>query len=120
MQIGARYNFEKAEVYWPQDSDSAGYSKIQDLIGDPEPTESGIVPEFQAAVSASADLDILVTPEVSLAHLHVLLLSFESSPKVLNPPISDTCNYFRLILEFKSVAVGLLALPLSMLSSLAM
>ena len=75
MQVGARYNFERAEVYWPQDSDSAGYAKIQDLVGDPEPTESGIVPEFQAAVTASADLDILVTPEVSLETIGVLLLS---------------------------------------------
>jgi hypothetical protein len=120
MQIGARYNFEKAEVYWPQDSDSAGYSQIQDLIGDPEPTESGIVPEFQAAVSASADLDILVTPEVSLTQHDVLLQSFVSLPKLLNVLRSDTCNSFRRTLESKSVVVGLSVLPLWMLSSLAM
>jgi hypothetical protein len=65
MQVGARYSFEKAEVYWPQDSDSEGYSKIQDLLGDPEPVQSGLTPQFQASVTASADLDILITPEVS-------------------------------------------------------
>jgi hypothetical protein len=64
MSVGARYNFERAEVYWPEDTDSAGYTAIKDLLGDPEPVEAGIVPEFQAAVTASADLDILVTPEV--------------------------------------------------------
>jgi hypothetical protein len=72
MQVGARYNFERAEVYWPQDSDSAGYSQIQDLVGQPQPTKQGIVPQFQAAVTVSADLDILVTPEVSLKHSRYL------------------------------------------------
>lgn len=66
MSVGAKYTFEKAEVYWPQDSDSADYSKINDLIGDPEPVESGIEPQFQASVQASADLDILVTPEANI------------------------------------------------------
>jgi hypothetical protein len=42
MQIGATYNFEKCEVYFPEDTDSAGYQTIQDLVGDPEPVESGI------------------------------------------------------------------------------
>jgi hypothetical protein len=68
MQIGATYNFGKCEIYFPEDTDSAGYQTIQDLVGDPEPVESGIVPEFNAAVTASADLDILVTPEVIYCH----------------------------------------------------
>jgi hypothetical protein len=64
MSVGATYNFERAEVYFPQDTDSAGYSKLSDLVGQPSPVEPVIVPEFQATVAASADLDILVTPEV--------------------------------------------------------
>lgn len=42
MSVGARYTFDKAEVYWPQDSDSTDYSKINDLIGDPQPVQTGI------------------------------------------------------------------------------
>ncbi|KAL2821672.1 hypothetical protein BJX63DRAFT_427669 [Aspergillus granulosus] len=66
MSVGAKYTFDKAEVYWPQDADEADYSKINDLIDDPEPVESGLVPEFSASVQASADLDILVTPEANI------------------------------------------------------
>lgn len=81
MQVGARYNFDKAEIYWPDDPDSAGYQQIKDLIGNPEPVETGIVPQFQAAVQASADLDILVTPEVSSKHS-----LFFCNPESILPP----------------------------------
>ncbi|ETS82826.1 hypothetical protein PFICI_04702 [Pestalotiopsis fici W106-1] len=66
MQVGARYTFEKAEVYWPQDDDGDAASKIQDLLGNPEPVDSGLVPEFQASVSASVDIDIKITPEAHI------------------------------------------------------
>lgn len=63
IKAGARYTFEKAEVYWPQDDDGDASSKIQDLLDDPEPVETGLVPDFQAEVKASVDIDIRVTPE---------------------------------------------------------
>jgi hypothetical protein len=53
-------------VYWPQDDDGAASSKIQDLLEDPEPVETGLVPEFQAEVTASVDIDIRVTPEAHI------------------------------------------------------
>jgi hypothetical protein len=62
MSVGAKYTFEKAEVYWPQDSDSADEGKIHDLVRNPEPVKTGIEPQFQA----SADLDILVTLEANI------------------------------------------------------
>ena len=65
MQAGARYTFEQAEMYWPDDGAAAPV--LQGLVGDTaEPVASGLVPEFQAAVSASVDLDINVTPEARL------------------------------------------------------
>ena len=64
MQIGARYNFERAEVYWPEESEDL--SKIRDLVKGPETIDQGLVPQFDASVQASADLDILVTPEANM------------------------------------------------------
>ncbi|KAJ5946733.1 hypothetical protein N7454_003572, partial [Penicillium verhagenii] len=66
MSVGAKYTFEKSEVYWPQGDDSTDYSKINDLVGDPEPVASGLEPSFQASVEASADLDVIVTPEANI------------------------------------------------------
>ncbi|GKZ26889.1 hypothetical protein AbraCBS73388_003278 [Aspergillus brasiliensis] len=66
MSVGAKYTFEKSEVYWPQGDDSTDYSKINDLVGDPEPVASGLEPSFQASVQASADLDVMVTPEANI------------------------------------------------------
>jgi hypothetical protein len=66
MSVGAKYTFEKLEVYWPEGDDSTDYSKINDLVGDPEPVASGLEPLFQASVQASADLDVMVTPEANI------------------------------------------------------
>lgn len=66
VQAGARYTFEKAEVYFPQDDNGTAASKIQGLFEDPEPVETGIVPEFQASVTASIDVDIIITPEAHI------------------------------------------------------
>ncbi|CAI7614222.1 unnamed protein product [Penicillium discolor] len=66
MSVGAKYTFEKSEVYWPEGDDSTDYSKINDLVGDPEPVASGLEPSFQASVQASADLDVMVTPEANI------------------------------------------------------
>ncbi|KAF7536258.1 hypothetical protein G7054_g4665 [Neopestalotiopsis clavispora] len=70
VQAGARYTFEKAEVYFPQDDDGSTASKIQGLLDDPEPVETGIVPEFKAEVTASIDVDINITPEAHIG-IHV-------------------------------------------------
>ena len=65
MQVGARYRFEQAEMYWPDDGTAAPV--LANLVGDTaEPVEAGLVPEFQAAVAASVDLDVNVTPEARL------------------------------------------------------
>ncbi|KAJ6024671.1 hypothetical protein N7540_005468 [Penicillium herquei] len=66
ISAGARYTFEKSEVFWPEGDDSTDYSKIKDLVDDPEPVSSGLKPSFQENVQASADLDIMVTPEANI------------------------------------------------------
>lgn len=66
MSVGAKYTFEKSEVYWPEGDDSTDYSKINDLVGNPEPVASGLEPSFHASVQASADLDVMVTPEANI------------------------------------------------------
>ncbi|KAH8889137.1 hypothetical protein GQ53DRAFT_653194, partial [Thozetella sp. PMI_491] len=64
MQVGARYTFEQAEIYWPDDGEAAPV--LQNLIDPPERVDSGLVPEFQAAVTASVDIDVKVTPEAHI------------------------------------------------------
>ncbi|KZF20522.1 glycoside hydrolase family 18 protein [Xylona heveae TC161] len=64
MNIGTRYNFGLSEVYWPDEPDDD--SAIKDLVQHPDATTEEVVPVFDAAVRASADLDIMVTPEANL------------------------------------------------------
>jgi hypothetical protein len=65
IQAGARYTFEQAKIYWPDDSAAA--PMLQGLVGDTaEPVASGLAPEFQAAVSAYINLDINVIPGAHL------------------------------------------------------
>lgn len=66
MQVGVRFKFEQQERYWPDNADSSKYNELLDLQKDPEPVQQGIVPEFSASVAASADLNVLVTPEANL------------------------------------------------------
>ncbi|KAJ5701322.1 hypothetical protein N7488_008870 [Penicillium malachiteum] len=66
ISTGAKYIFEKSGVFWPEGDDSTDYSKIKDLVDDPEPVTSGLEPSFQTNVQASADLDIMVTPEANI------------------------------------------------------
>lgn len=66
MQVGVRFKFEQQEWYWPDDADSSKYNELLDLQNNPEPVRQGIVPEFSASVAASADLNVLVTPEANL------------------------------------------------------
>lgn len=64
MQVGARYTFERAEMYWPDDGEASPV--LQNLIDPPESVEAGLSPEFQAAVTASFNIDINVTPEAHI------------------------------------------------------
>lgn len=67
MKAGAKLNFGKAEVYWPQDD--AASDKYQTLLGvksDPSAQSKDLIaPTFDAKVKIDAAIDILVTPEVS-------------------------------------------------------
>ena len=71
MKAGAKLNFGKAEVYWPQDDSSS--DKYQTLLGvKSEPSAQSkelIEPTFDARVRIDAQIDIKVTPEVSLSEI---------------------------------------------------
>lgn len=66
MKAGAKLNFGKAEVYWPQDDDaSAKFQKLLGVTADPvAQTDDLIKPTFDAKVRIDAQIDVLVTPEV--------------------------------------------------------
>lgn len=66
MKAGAKLNFGKAEVYWPQDDDaSAKFQKLLGVTADPVAlTDDLIKPTFDAKVRIDAQIDVLVTPEV--------------------------------------------------------
>ncbi|KAL8990145.1 MAG: hypothetical protein Q9169_008197, partial [Polycauliona sp. 2 TL-2023] len=68
MRAGARVNFGKAEVYWPQDD--AASDKYQTLLGlnaDPSAADKDLItPTFDAKVRVDAALDINVTPEANM------------------------------------------------------
>lgn len=69
MKAGAKLNFGKAEVYWPQDDKAS--DKFQTLLGieaTPEAQSKELVqPTFDVKVKIDAQVDVLVTPEVSLS-----------------------------------------------------
>lgn len=69
MKAGAKVNFGKAEVYWPQDDKAS--DKYQTLLGikaTPETQSQELVqPTFDVKVKIDAQVDVLVTPEVSLS-----------------------------------------------------
>ena len=45
MQVGARYRFEQAEMYWPDDGEASRV--LGNLVGGTaEPVAAGLVPEF--------------------------------------------------------------------------
>ncbi len=68
MKAGARLKFGKAEVYWPQDDKAS--DKYQTLLGikaTPEAQSQELVqPTFDVKVKVDAQVDVLVTPEVSV------------------------------------------------------
>ncbi|OAA41490.1 Chitinase II [Beauveria brongniartii RCEF 3172] len=64
MQVGARYTFDKTEMWWPDDDEAKPV--LQNLLDNPEPVKTGLVPEFKAAVAASIDVDFKVTPEAHI------------------------------------------------------
>lgn len=69
LKAGARVTFEKAQAYWPQDSENiAEYDQILDLGMESEKPDGPLVaPTFEAGVQVQAELDVIVQPEVSLA-----------------------------------------------------
>ncbi len=66
MNAGAKLNFGKAEVYWPQDDAASDkYQELLGLVADPSAQEKSLVqPTFDAKVRIDAQIDVLVTPEV--------------------------------------------------------
>lgn len=64
--LSTKYKPEPAEVYWPDNGDAAGCSKIQDLIQLPERPDAGIVRRFGSSVRASADLYTSINSEVNM------------------------------------------------------
>lgn len=79
MKAGAKVNFGKAEVFWPQD-DKAGdkYQKLLGITAAPKTQDKDLIePTFDAKVKIDAQIDVLVTPEVSSwKSLWTLLNSF--------------------------------------------
>lgn len=73
MNAGAKLNFGKAEVYWPQDDAASNkYQELLGLIADPSAQEKSLIePTFDAKVRIDAQIDVLVTPEVSFRPSHI-------------------------------------------------
>jgi hypothetical protein len=65
MQVGVRFNFQRNEWFWPDNADSERLNKILDVKDTPAP-QSSVQPVFNAIVQATADLNVLVTPEANL------------------------------------------------------
>ncbi|KAL8746235.1 MAG: hypothetical protein Q9190_001722 [Brigantiaea leucoxantha] len=68
MKAGARLNFGKAEVYWPQDDTASdNYQTLLGIKSDPSAQSKDLIsPTFDAKVKIEAAIDILVTPEANL------------------------------------------------------
>ncbi|RMY34078.1 hypothetical protein D0866_05494 [Hortaea werneckii] len=65
MRAGVQVDFPKTEVYWPQDDDaSAQYQKLLGIDAKPSSPNTQIAPTFDTAVSAQAQLDVLITPQI--------------------------------------------------------
>lgn len=67
MKAGAKLNFGKAEVFWPQDdSASDNYQTLLGLKSNPSAQSQDLVaPTFDAKVKVDAQIDVKVTPEAS-------------------------------------------------------
>lgn len=66
VKAGARLNFGKAEVYYPEAS-SEEYTELDDLLSETKrPERNQLEPIFEAGVKANADLRVLVEPVVNL------------------------------------------------------
>jgi hypothetical protein len=65
MRAGVQVDFKKNEVYWPQDDTaSANYQQLLGIEATPKAPTTEIQPTFDVAVSAQAQLDVLITPQV--------------------------------------------------------
>lgn len=71
VQAGAKVNFGRTEVFWPQNDDAA--KKFDNLTGvsinSETPKDVSVEPTFQAGVKADASLDIIMQPKVSCSYL---------------------------------------------------
>lgn len=78
MKAGAKVNFGKAEVYWPQDDKASDeYQTLLGIKATPEAQSQELVqPTFDVKVKIDAQVDVLVTPEVSLSSFISDLESF--------------------------------------------
>jgi hypothetical protein len=72
MRAGATLNFDKAEVFWPQDdASSEKYQKLIGIEANPShPANDLIAPTFDAKVRMDASMSVIVTPEVSKSREH--------------------------------------------------
>ncbi|KAL8782914.1 MAG: hypothetical protein Q9213_005026, partial [Squamulea squamosa] len=68
MRAGARLNFGKAEVYWPQDDTSSDqYQTLLGVKSDPSAQSKDLIePTFDAKVKVDAQIDVKVTPEANM------------------------------------------------------
>ena len=66
MKAGAKVNFGKTEVFWPQDNNAGDkYQKLIGVTASPQAQDKALVePTFDAKVKIDAQISVLVTPEV--------------------------------------------------------
>ncbi|KAI7407956.1 hypothetical protein KC336_g13253 [Hortaea werneckii] len=129
MRAGVQVDFPKTEVYWPQDDDaSAQYQKLLGIDAKPSSPDTQIAPTFDSAVSAQAQLDVLITPQANIgiqiggtltggsivdANVHGSIppdLQLHASAKGSVDPSSDTqASYLVGIYFYYNVAFGAVA-----------
>ncbi|KAL2060601.1 hypothetical protein VTL71DRAFT_9242 [Oculimacula yallundae] len=103
MKAGAKLKFGKAEVYWPQDdSASDKYQKLLGIAANPAGPEdqSSVEPTFDARVAASAQLDIIVTPEVNMG------IKVGGGSKIPNLMQAQLVGYVNSTLQFSAQVNG--------------
>lgn len=65
-RAGAELTFGKAQAYWPENADAGKYDDILglDLKKSDKPLGPHVVPDFEAGVQVTADVSVIVQPEV--------------------------------------------------------
>jgi hypothetical protein len=78
MRAGVQVDSAKTEVYWPQDdAASASYQQLLGIEATPKTPATDIQPTFDVSVSAQAQLDVLITPQVNPATIIFTNPSFD-------------------------------------------